>query len=131
MAMVLNAKRTSKYTSTGYGSPCDATLELIGGKYKASILYYLRDQPKRYGTLRRLIPKASQRSLTQQLRQLEADGLVSRTVFPEAITRVEYALTHEGKTLIPLLKVICDWGKRKIAQYTKALKLKRKASRPL
>jgi DNA-binding HxlR family transcriptional regulator len=80
--MALGAKRTSKYTSTGYLSPCDATLELIGGKYKASVLYYLRAQPKRYGTLRRLIPKATQRSLTQQLRQLETDGLVSRTVFP-------------------------------------------------
>ncbi|MBY4638982.1 helix-turn-helix transcriptional regulator, partial [Gluconacetobacter entanii] len=88
-----------------------ATLELFGGKWKALILYHLfEDGVLRFGELRRRLPNVTQRMLTNQLRELEADGLVSRTVFPEVPPHVEYALTDLGKTLEPVIKALKTWG---------------------
>jgi len=88
------------------------TVDLIGGKWKAVILYYLLDGTLRFNELRRTIPGITQRMLTLQLRELEADGLVERTVFPVVPPHVEYALSPFGRTLEPVLRAMRDWGTR-------------------
>ncbi len=90
--------------------PVSATLQLIGGKYKALILWHLVPGVKRYGALSRLIPQATPKMLTQQLRELESDGLLTRTVFPVVPPRVEYALTPFGHSLKPVLDLMYAWG---------------------
>ena len=84
----------------------------IGGKYKAVILYHLMHGTKRFNELGRLIPDASQRMLTQHLRELEHDGLVHREIYKEVPPRVEYSLTELGHTLKPLLIQMQDWAKQ-------------------
>ena len=88
------------------------TVELIGGKWKAVILFYLLDGTLRFNELRRKIPGITQRMLTLQLRELEADGLVERTVFPVVPPHVEYALSPFGTSLEPVLRAMRDWGTR-------------------
>ena len=88
------------------------TVELIGGKWKSVILFYLLDGTLRFSELRRKIPGITQRMLTLQLRELEADGIVVRTVFPVVPPRVEYRLTTFGLTLEPVLRHMAEWGKR-------------------
>lgn len=96
-----------------YACPVEVTLDLIGGKWKALILWHLKERGVlRHGELRRLIPTITQKMLTQQLRQLEADGLVARKVYPEVPPRVEYSLTDYGRELEALLDQFCDWGER-------------------
>jgi DNA-binding HxlR family transcriptional regulator len=90
--------------------PVEATLELIGGKWKGIILYHLLDGKLRFSELKRLIPCVTQRMMTKQLRELEADGLVTRTVYAEVPPRVEYELTKVGKTLKPILQSLKKWG---------------------
>ncbi|MEJ0001053.1 MAG: helix-turn-helix domain-containing protein [Verrucomicrobiota bacterium] len=111
----ISSKRRGKYFHSGYTSPIDATLEVIGGKYKVAILYHLCKGARRFGELRRLVPSATQRMLTNQLRELEGDQLIHRRVFAEVPPRVEYSLTPLGKTLIPALQALCNWGKSRIA----------------
>ncbi len=89
------------------------TVEVIGGKWKPTILFHLKDQPRRFNELRRLVPGITQRMLTLQLRALENDGIVSRTVLDEAPPQhVEYALTERGWTLGPILEAMEVWGER-------------------
>lgn len=90
--------------------PVEATLELIGGKWKGIILYHLLEGKLRFSELKRQIPCVTQRMLTKQLRELEADGLVNRIVYAEVPPRVEYELTKEGKTLKPILHSLKKWG---------------------
>ena len=90
--------------------PVEAALRLIGGKYKGLILWHLTGGAMRYGALSRLVAGATPKMLTQQLRELERDGLVSRAVFPVVPPRVEYALTPSGETLAPVLHALYDWG---------------------
>jgi len=90
--------------------PVEATIGLIGGKYKAVILWHLTDEKKRFGELKRLIPNATEKMLAQQLRDLESDGLIIRTVYPVVPPKVEYSLSDFGRTLIPVLQAMCDWG---------------------
>ncbi len=85
---------------------------MIGGLWKPVILFHLLDGKRRFGELSRLVPNATQRMLTLQLRELEADGVVSRTVHPEVPPRVEYELTPFGRTLEPVLLTLRDWGSR-------------------
>lgn len=90
--------------------PVETTLGVIGGKWKAMILYHLQQGPARFNVLRRLIPGVTQRMLTQHLRELEADGIVSRTVFQVVPPHVEYAITPLGRTLGPILDAMAQWG---------------------
>ena len=90
--------------------PVEATLELIGGKWKGIVLYHLLDGKLRFSELKKQIPCVTQRMLTKQLRELESDGLVKRTVHAEVPPRVEYELTKEGKTLKSILHSLKKWG---------------------
>ena len=90
--------------------PVVATLDMIGGKYKALILWHLVDGTLRFGELRRLIPQATQKMLTQQLRELEDDNLVIRTVYPVVPPKVEYQLSDLGKSIKPVLDAMRAWG---------------------
>ncbi len=89
----------------------EATISLIGGKYKAIILWHLIDKTLRFNELQKTIPNATPKMLTQQLRELEADGLLIRKVYPVVPPKTEYSLSEFGKTLSPILAVMCDWGK--------------------
>lgn len=91
--------------------PVEATLRLIGGKYKALILWHLMDKTLRYSELHRLLPQATDKMLTQQLRELEADEMIKRTVYPVVPPKTEYSLTDFGKSFAPILESMCDWGK--------------------
>lgn len=84
---------------------------MIGGKFKPLILYDLcSHSPKRFGEFKRFLPNISQKTLTNQLRELSRDGLVTRTVFAEVPPHVEYSITEKGRTLLPLLELMCEWG---------------------
>jgi DNA-binding HxlR family transcriptional regulator len=91
----------------------EVTLDVIGGKWKSVILWHLKLDAKRYSELRKLIPGVTARMLTNQLRELEQDDVIKRTVFAEVPPRVEYALTETGKSLRPLLDALGQWGKRR------------------
>ena len=90
--------------------PVEATLELIGGKYKALILWHLAGKKLRFTELRNVIHGATPKMLTQQLRELEADALIHREVFPVVPPKVEYSLTEQGRSLMPILVAMRDWG---------------------
>lgn len=94
-----------------YRCPVEITLEVIGGKWKALVLWHLSHKTLRFSQLRRRLPRVTQKMLTQQLRELERDGLIHREVFAEVPPRVEYSLTDLGLTLVPLLRQMCDWGR--------------------
>jgi DNA-binding HxlR family transcriptional regulator len=87
------------------------TIEAIGGKWKCVILWWLRRDAKRFGELKLLMPKIAQKVLTQQLRELEREGLVDRISYAESPPRVEYSLTAHGQTLTPITELMCEWGK--------------------
>ena len=89
--------------------PVETTLGLIGGKYKALILWHLSAGTLRFNQLQKAVT-ATPRMLTLQLRELESDGLITRTVYPEVPPRVEYAMTDLGRSLMPILTAIRDWG---------------------
>lgn len=90
--------------------PVEATLDLIGGKYKALILWHLSDGVLRFSELRSRIPKATPKMLTQQLRELETQALIHREVYPVIPPKVEYSLTETGRSLMPILVAMRDWG---------------------
>lgn len=96
--------------------PVNALLDAIGGKWKPLIIFYLLQGTKRFGDLRRAIPQVTQQSLTLQLRELEAAGLIIRHDFGTAQLRVEYKLTSLGKDLHPLMNLAIDWGEQYLAQ---------------
>jgi len=91
--------------------PTETALDLIGGKWKGMILYYLCCDTRRFNELMRLIPGITQRMLTKQLRDLEANGVVHREVYPQIPPKVEYSLTEMGKTLEPVILELEKWGK--------------------
>ena len=92
--------------------PVTATMRVIGAKWKPAIIYALQlAGTQRFGELRRLIPGATQKMLTQHLRELEADGIVWRRVYAEVPPRVEYGLTERGRTLGPVMAELAAWGR--------------------
>ena len=96
--------------ANAYHCPVEATLGLIGGKYKALILWHLTSRTLRFSELRKLIPAATPKMLTQQLRELENDGLLRRKVFPVVPPKVEYSLSPFGESLRPILQSMYAWG---------------------
>ncbi len=90
--------------------PVAATLHLIGGKYKALLLWHLSGRVLRFNQLRQLVPEATPKMLTQQLRELEQDGLINRKVYPVVPPKVEYSLTPRGESLFPILEAMYSWG---------------------
>ncbi len=90
--------------------PVEATLGVIGGKWKVLILFWLKEGTLRFSELRKKLSGISERVLAQQLRELEADGIVGRAVFAEVPPRVEYSLTPYGQTLRPITELMCRWG---------------------
>ncbi|RRK10832.1 transcriptional regulator [Lactiplantibacillus garii] len=99
-----------------YHLAVEATLDVIGGKWKPIILCHLGGGTRRNGELLRLIPEISQRVLTQQLRELEADEIVQRRIYQEVPPRVEYCLTDHGKSLRDILLAMSDWGEQRVIQ---------------
>ncbi|MGI5267590.1 winged helix-turn-helix transcriptional regulator [Nonomuraea sp. CA-218870] len=97
-----------------YVCALDAAFDVVGGKWKALILWALDERLRRFGELRRSLPGISDKVLAQQLRELEADGIVRRTVFEETPPRVEYELTREGVALYAALGALGEWGERRM-----------------
>jgi len=100
------------YTKNGktYHCPVEAALDVIGGKWKPLILWALGDNVLRFNELQKELPGINTKMLTKQLRGLEDDGVIKRTIYPEVPPRVEYVITDFGKTLIPILEELCKWG---------------------
>lgn len=94
-----------------YRCPVEATLDVVGGRHKVLILWHLsRRNVLRFGELSRLIPQATPKMLTQQLRELEADGMVHRQAYPQVPPKTEYSLTERGQSFTPVLEAMCNWG---------------------
>lgn len=89
----------------------DVTLDVIGGKWKPAILWHVHGDPRRFNELQRLLPGVTHKVLAHQLRELERDGVLSRTVYATVPPMVEYALTERGNSLWPILDALCDWGR--------------------
>jgi len=90
--------------------PVETALDVLAGKWKILILWYLRSETKRFNELQKLLPRTTQKMLIQKLRELEEDGIVHREVYPVVPPKVEYSLTEYGKTLKPILKQLYLWG---------------------
>lgn len=99
------------------GCAVEATLSLIDGKWKGVILYHLLSGTMRFNEIRRKLPSVTQRMLTNQLRELEADGLLVRTVFAQVPPRVDYCLSERGRTLEPILRALQAWGDANMALF--------------
>lgn len=95
--------------------PVEVTLDLIGGKYKSLILWHLMNHTLRFNEIGKRIPQATPKMLTQQLRELEQDHLLIRTVYPVVPPKVEYSLSDFGKSMIPILDAMCKWGENYLA----------------
>lgn len=94
-----------------YTCTFEITIDLIGGKWKPLIIWHLGSKgTQRFNEIKRLLPNITQKMLTQQLRELESDGLVFREVYPQVPPKVEYSLTQLGESLMPMLKMMCEWG---------------------
>jgi len=94
--------------------PVTATIALIGGRWKTIILYILSENTRRFGEIAARMPSISRKVLTEQLKELEADGLISRKQYKEIPPRVEYSLTDLGRSLSPILNDMAIWGQEKV-----------------
>jgi DNA-binding HxlR family transcriptional regulator len=103
-----------KKLKTAY-CPVDYAFQRIGGKYKGRILWYLKDGFMRYGELKRIVEGITPKMLTQTLKELEADELISRKVYLEVPPRVEYTLTETGKELVPFINQMRMWGEKQMS----------------
>lgn len=110
------------HTFKGKEYPCctSLTMGLIGGKWKTVILYHLKDGALRYSELRKVMLTVTERTLSLQLKALEQDGLIERTVYTsKPPLKVEYSLTEFGKTAIPLVQSMAEWGEKVVEDYAK------------
>jgi DNA-binding HxlR family transcriptional regulator len=95
-----------------FKSAVETTLKVIGGKWKPLILCHLTEGVKRFGELNREMPEITQKMLTQQLRELEQDGIIHRKVYTQVPPKVEYSLTEYGQSIREVLDVMSQWGRR-------------------
>ena len=109
----------SQTCANGFTCGLDATLRIISGKWKPLVLFFLHDGPKRYGELKRTIQGVSDKVLIQQLKELEADRVLSRTDHREVPPRVDYALTPLGRSLADALVPLCTWGTENMAEMSR------------
>lgn len=93
-----------------HGCPVQATVNVLSGKWKVQILWYLSFSPRRFAELRKKLPKISEKVLSDQLRQLVTDGVLTPSVTSSVPPQVSYSLNREGKKLVPLMESLCDWG---------------------
>lgn len=106
-----NCFKVIKARNKEYTCSMELTLDIIGGKWKPLILWRLGTEgTKRFSEVKRALPGITQKMLTQQLRELEADGMIHRKIYPQVPPKVEYSLTEEGKSLMPILDTMCKWG---------------------
>ena len=91
-------------------SPVSIALSLIGGKWKIAIIYNLRHEPVRFGELKRILAPITQQMLTKQLREMERDCLINRTVYEVIPPKVEYSLTDFGQSFMPVMESLCKWS---------------------
>ncbi|WP_343624535.1 helix-turn-helix domain-containing protein [Flavobacterium lindanitolerans] len=106
-----------KFNGNSYPCTVSLTMDLVGGKWKAVILYHLKNNPKRYNELRKEMPSITEMTLSLQLKQLERDGLISRSVYGEKPpVKVIYNLTDFGRSFIPVLEAITKWGNGIVAE---------------
>ena len=106
------------------GCAVEAAISLIDGKWKSVVLFHLLDGTLRFNELRRQIPGVTQRMLTNQLRELEEDGLIDRKVYAQVPPKVEYSLSPLGRSLEPILRALKDWGDTNIERFSKSIKTK-------
>ncbi|HEY8908669.1 MAG TPA: helix-turn-helix domain-containing protein [Desulfosporosinus sp.] len=106
-----------KFKNSDYQCSMELTLALIGGKWKALILWHLSDKTLRYSELRKTLPNVTPKMLTQQLRELEGSGLVKRFIYTQIPPKVEYSLTQSGKSFLPILETMCKWGQNYADEY--------------
>lgn len=98
------------YRGKSYNNPVELALDIVGGKWKMPILWRLKDRVWRYGEMKRSLSRVTHKVLTEQLRELENDGLIHREAYPEIPPRVEYSLTKKGRTVIPIIARLRAWG---------------------
>lgn len=101
-----------KLNGTFYYCPVDLTLSVIGGRWKSLVFWNLRDGTKRFGELKKILVGINDKMLTQVLRELESSGIVSRKVYEIIPPKVEYSLTSEGKSLLPVMQQMSEWGSK-------------------
>ena len=104
------------HTENPIACPMVSAINVIGGKWKPIILHMLLDGTMRFGVIKKNIPPISQKMLTQQLRELEVDGIVHRQVYAEVPPKVEYSLTELGVTLSPILQELYTWGQKNMPE---------------
>ena len=107
--------------TAGFTCGLDATLRVISGKWKPLIIYFLLEGPNRYGALKRAVRDVSDKVLIQQLKELEADGVLLRTDYKEVPPRVDYALTPLGRSLAQALEPLCAWGTQNMAEVARVM----------
>ena len=100
-----------KYKGSHYQCELEIALDIVSGKWKGLILWNLSNKTLRHSELMRQIPKVTQKMLTQTLRNLEEHKIIKRKVYAVVPPKVEYSLTSQGQSLIPVLEMLCDWGK--------------------
>ena len=106
-----SSSSTLEFKNKNYTCTFEITIDLIGGKWKPLIIWILgKDGTQRFSELKKQLPKVTQKMLTQQLRELEADNLINRKVYPQVPPKVEYSLTDLGQSLMPILSMMCSWG---------------------
>ncbi|MBC8152158.1 MAG: helix-turn-helix transcriptional regulator [Bacteroidetes bacterium] len=110
---IKNQEYTFRHRDKSFHCPMDLTMDYLGGRWKTVVLWYLIKDKKRFSELKRLMPAITEKMLSLQLKQLEKDGLVHRQLYAAVPPRVEYSLTDDGRTLIPLLKAMSNWGLKK------------------
>jgi DNA-binding HxlR family transcriptional regulator len=115
-----------EFRGKAYNNPVELALEIIGGKWKMPILWRLQEKAWRYGELKRSLGKITHKMLTEQLRELERDGLIHREVYQVVPPKVEYSLTPKGETAIPIIENLREWG---MAFRDQKLEVKRKAEK--
>lgn len=102
------------------GCSVEAAISLIDGKWKCVLLFHLLDGTRRFNELRRHVPSVTQRTLTNQLRELETDGLITRKVYAVVPPKVEYSISELGRSLTPILKALKQWGDANMARFSKS-----------